>query len=93
MPGLVPGIHVLETQINQRRAPGHFVPGAWMAGHPRDEVPAGGHDESAYPSRAMWRRRIRRTTHQITSTVTGTSPAMMNDGSTGSPASCAAFTT
>jgi hypothetical protein len=33
--GLVPGIHVLKQEQSQRRG--------WP-GHPRDEVPGGGHD-------------------------------------------------
>jgi hypothetical protein len=37
MPGLVPGIHVLKRKQTQRRG--------WP-GHPRDEVPGGGHDQS-----------------------------------------------
>jgi len=32
MAGLVPAIHVFEFVCVSRRAPGHFVPGAWMPG-------------------------------------------------------------
>jgi hypothetical protein len=40
MPGLVPGIHVLEARTNKK---------TWMGpGHPRDEVPEGGHDQGCY---------------------------------------------
>jgi hypothetical protein len=53
MPGLVPGIHVLDASAHQRRVHGPSIcidraaesPAAWMAETPRDEVRGAGHDD------------------------------------------------